>query len=568
MNSSPLLSRFEIVTDTPGNILRLRKLIIHLAVNGSLIPDANCEVTIRTAIETIASKRQELIKLGKLKRRRVLPPIDELELPNGCSGLDRFERLENVAVLEKGPTAIQRARPGKYPLVTTGQERSSASHYDFEGRAAIIPMVSSTGHGNASLKRLHYQEGRFAVGNILCAAFPIAEELMSARFIFEYLTAFKEELLVSKMIGTANVSLTLGRIGEIPVPVVSPRVQRRVDDLMTLFDQFEEALQEREAARDQLVTASLTGINDSENEDLSRDHTRFYIHHLPPLTTRPEHIREFRKTILNLAVRGKLVSQNPNEESVSKLLSHIRAEKEELIERRLLKRGSDELDLAESEFPFDLPSSWQWIPLNRVVVFGPQNGISPKPSTRADAPKAITLTATTKGVFDARYFKHVDATIPSDSEFWLRTGDLLFQRGNTREYVGIAAYYTGEPGLFLYPDLMMKVRLSEKVSLRYVHLCAVAPHARAYFSTHASGAQATMPKINQGILLKLPIPLPPLAEQHRIVAKVDELMAICDSLESQIKAIQVEAGSMLESILFNTLNGPHSVNHIQLAIQA
>jgi type I restriction enzyme S subunit len=391
---------------------------------------------------------------------------------------------------------------------------------------------------------------------------------MSARFIFEYLTAFKEELLVSKMIGTANVSLTLGRIGEIPVPVVSPRVQRRVDDLMTLFDQFEEALQEREAARDQLVTASLTGINDSENEDLSRDHTRFYIHHLPPLTTRPEHIREFRKTILNLAVRGKLVSQNPNEESVSKLLSHIRAEKEELIERRLLKRGSDELDLAESEFPFDLPSSWQWIPLNRVVVFGPQNGISPKPSTRADAPKAITLTATTKGVFDARYFKHVDATIPSDSEFWLRTGDLLFQRGNTREYVGIAAYYTGEPGLFLYPDLMMKVRLSEKVSLRYVHLCAVAPHARAYFSTHASGAQATMPKINQGILLKLPIPLPPLAEQHRIVAKVDELMAICDSLESQIKAIQVEAGSMLESILFNTLNGPHSVNHIQLAIQA
>jgi hypothetical protein len=87
--------------------------------------------------------------------------------------------------------------------------------------------------------------------------------------------------------------------------------------------------------------------------------------------------------------------------------------------------------------------------------------------------------------------------------------------------------------MFLYPDLMMKVRLSEKVSLRYIHLCAVAPHARAYFSTHASGAQATMPKINQGILAKLPIALPPLAEQQRIVAKVEELMGICDRLEGR-----------------------------------
>src|SRR5262249_8433488 len=201
----------------------------------------------------------------------------------------------------------------------------------------------------------------------------------------------------------------------------------------------------------------------------------------------------------------------------------------------------------------DLVPTWQWVPLESLLVFGPQNGISPEPSSRVDAPKAITLTATTKGTFDPLHFKHVEATIPQDSEFWLRSGDLLFQRGNTREYVGMAAYYVGEANLFLYPDLMMKVRLSEKVSLRYIHLCAIAPYARAYFSSQASGAQESMPKINQGILVQLPIPLPPLAEQHRIVRKVEELLALCDQLETQLSAAQIESSRFLEAVFSQAL---------------
>ena len=99
----------------------------------------------------------------------------------------------------------------------------------------------------------------------------------------------------------------------------------------------------------------------------------------------------------------------------------------------------------------------------------------------------------------------------------------------------------------------MKVRLSQKVSLRYVHLCAIAPHARAYFSTHATGAQATIPKINQGTLLQLPVPIPPLAEQHRIVAKVEELMALCHRLEAQITTTQTESRRLLEAVLQEAL---------------
>jgi hypothetical protein len=164
---------------TPGNIQRLRKLVVHLAVSGRLFDSLNNALSTPEILSTIASKRQALIKSGKAKKQRVLPPIDEAELPTGCPDSARFERLENIATLEQGLTAIQRSKPGDYPLVTTGEHKSSCDHYDFEGRAAVVPMVSSTGHGSATLKRLHYQEGKFAVGNILCAAFRPKPDLVA-----------------------------------------------------------------------------------------------------------------------------------------------------------------------------------------------------------------------------------------------------------------------------------------------------------------------------------------------------------------------------------------------------
>ena len=117
----------------------------------------------------------------------------------------------------------------------------------------------------------------------------------------------------------------------------------------------------------------------------------------------------------------------------------------------------------------------------------------------------------------------------------------------------MAAYYDGKPGQFLYPDLIIKVRLTKSVDLRYIHLCSTAPYARAYFGRNASGAQSTMPKINHDILVNLPIPIPPAAEQHRIVAKVDELMALCDQLEVTLTTTQTEASRLLESVLHHAL---------------
>ncbi|MDX6084007.1 hypothetical protein SIL81_21305, partial [Xanthomonas campestris pv. incanae] len=91
--------------------------------------------------------------------------------------------LSSIATISKGKTGIKDATPGQYPLVVTAEARGSSSHFDFEGPGVMIPMVSSTGHGDASLKRVHYQDGKYAVGSILAVVQPKDPEELSARYL-------------------------------------------------------------------------------------------------------------------------------------------------------------------------------------------------------------------------------------------------------------------------------------------------------------------------------------------------------------------------------------------------
>jgi type I restriction enzyme S subunit len=217
MKPDRLERMFCVIGDAPEAIGGLRKLVVALALSDKLVNSADEGPGPQGLMERIDQRKQELVRSGQLQKGRPTPPVTQEELPHGLPLSARIVRLGAVANIEKGPTGIAKAKPGPYPLVVTAEERAACDHFDFDGAAAIVPLVSSTGHGKASLHRLHYQEGRFALGSILAAIFPYAPEVLSARFIFEYLSAFKEELIVSRMIGTANVSLSISKVGDVPV---------------------------------------------------------------------------------------------------------------------------------------------------------------------------------------------------------------------------------------------------------------------------------------------------------------------------------------------------------------
>ncbi|NDG75184.1 MAG: restriction endonuclease subunit S, partial [Synechococcaceae bacterium WB8_1B_136] len=302
---------------------------------------------------------------------------------------------------------------------------------------------------------------------------------------------------------------------------------------MALCDQLEAARMQREQCRERLVAASLQRLNQPSDEpEAFRSDARFALQVLPSLTSTPAQIKQLRQTILNLAVRGKLVEQDA-EDYIEGLLKKVQEDQRKAFASGAIKKPVL-LSRLHEDRPFAIPPQWDWMPFGSLVVQGPQNGISPKETAKLDAPKALTLAATTTGKLRPDFFKAVDLKPEQAMPYRLAKGDLLFQRGNTREYVGMAAIYDIQPGKYIFPDLMIRVRLSDNLCLAYVHLALTSPPLRDYFSAMATGSSETMPKINQGILCDAPIPLPPLAEQHRIVAKVDELMAICDQLEQQL----------------------------------
>ena len=160
--------------------------------------------------------------------------LDEL-IRELCPDGVEYKRLEECCTLVKGKTPIQKAEPGEYPLVVTTSERRTCSTYQFDKPTVCIPLISSRGHGVASLNSVYYQEGKFALGNILCGVTPNDEDYLSAKFLFEYLNYKKDTLLVPLMKGGANVSMTVDSLKRVSVPVPPMQVQSEIVGILNGF---------------------------------------------------------------------------------------------------------------------------------------------------------------------------------------------------------------------------------------------------------------------------------------------------------------------------------------------
>lgn len=551
MNAAKLIDRFHLLGDAPSVVEQLRKLIVVLAVGGKFA-SADFQGADPTLLFEELSKRRCSLTKGVGLRKQESPVVTLEDLPAGFSNPKQFVRLAYIARIEKGPTGIQKAQPGPYPLVVTAAERLTCDHYDFEGAAALIPLVSSTGHGNARLNRLHYQEGKFALGSILAGVFPYFSELYSARFLFEYLTAFKEELLVSRMTGTANVTLTIGRIADVPVPLLHPVTQRQVEELMGLCDQLEAARDKRESRRDRLVAGSLHRLSTPSDEDegntqdVFRDHARFVFDNLPRLTARQAHIKQLRQTILNLAVRGKLVEQDANDEPAENCLA-ISDETRRKISKSDHRADSSNQPLLAPELRWDIPNAWRWRGLADLVLFIDYRGKTPQ---KVEAGiRLITAKNVKQGFINLHPEEFVTADVYND---WMTRGiptdgDVLF---TTEAPMGNAAVVRF-PGRFALAQRVIDFRPYGAVDPDFLVLQLLSAPFQSILDVTATGLTAK--GIKAAKLKRLPIALPPLAEQQRIVDKVDELMALCDQLESQLTTNEADSRRLLEAVLQETL---------------
>ena len=266
---------------------------------------------------------------------------------------------------------------------------------------------------------------------------------------------------------------------------------------------------------------------------------------------------KLRQQLLQEAIEGKLSvewrKQNPELISggnhASKLIERIKAEKELLIKDRKIKKDKFLSLIADEEKPFALPEGWSWCRLGEIIYDSPRNGYSPKEVPFETSTKSLKLGATTYGVFNRNEYKYIADNISKESVFWLEPGDILIQRSNSIDYVGVSAIYTGDSKEFIYPDLMMKIRVARPLSVGLLHLFLSSPETRGYFRAKAKGSQQTMPKINQGVVLDTLIPLPPLAEQRAIVERVGKFTDMIDDLERQVTKRKDQSKMLTQSVL-------------------
>lgn len=199
-------------------------------------------------------------------------------------------------------------------------------------------------------------------------------------------------------------------------------------------------------------------------------------------------------------------------------------------------------------------------PLKHLLREPLKNGYSARPVKHETPFRVLTLTATTSGWFDARHFKYTDEEFASASTYWLEPGDVLIQRGNTAEYVGVPAIYEGASHQFLYPDLMIRARIQLGIIPRFVWYMLLAPQARSYLRSRASGSAGSMPKINQKVLNEVPLPLPPHDLQMEIVARIDRAIDLADACKQKLDAASLRLSRTSQSILAKTFRGELAAN--------
>ena len=318
---------------------------------------------------------------------------------------------------------------------------------------------------------------------------------------------------------------------------------------MALCDRLEAARTEREATRDRLAAASLIHLNDPDPDPVVfRNHAAFGLENLVPLTTRTDQIKALRQTILNLAVRGKLVEQDPNDEPASELLKRIAADCVTLEKNASLKKPERLPPVDATDTPFDLPSRWAWSRFPEIGTFGrgkskhrPRN--DPLLYNGGKYPFIQTGDVARSGGSIKTYSNLYNDVGLAQSAMW-PTGTLCITIAANIADSGILAFGA------CFPDSVVGL---------IAHNSFEGARFFEYFirtaktDLHEFAPSTAQKNINLGVLTEVLIPLPPLAEQHRIVAKIDELMALCDRLATSLATGEDTRRRLLDALLHEVL---------------
>ncbi len=350
-----------------------------------------------------------------------------------------------------------------------------------------------------------------------------------------------------------NISQAKLKAAPVPVPPLAEqhRIVAKVDELMALCDRLEAEQADAEAAHAKLVQALLASLTQARDAADFRASWQQLAEHFHTLFTTEASVDALKQTIVHLAVMGKLVAPVEGEASASEFLAEIdaaRAEYEAMPGQRSRLRFERGEPMAPPPYP--APPGWEWRNLGSLLLITGGVTLGRKLAGREVASLPYLRVANVqRGFLVLDQIKEVEVPADEVEKYKLAPGDLLTTEGGDWDKVGRTAIWRGEIAQCLHQNHVFRSRpYTEKFSSRWVELYLNSPPARDYFA--GSSKQTTnLASINMTQLRACAFPVPPLATQHRIVTKVNELLALCDELKASIAAARAQHAQLAEALV-------------------
>jgi len=562
MNAERLLAHFERISEAPDAIARLRRFILDLAVRGKLVEQDPEDEPAEELLICIAKHNKS--SLSTASDKSLFP----FELPTGWTHTT-FRTLVQSSGSGWSPKALDTPREGnewgilKVSAVSWDQFRPEANKQILPGTQPKPQAVVRKGDFLISRANTAELVARAVIVDSEPVNLMMSDKIVRLELVDlcepKYIlinnnhSTFSRSYYADRATGVSPSMKNVTRdvILDLPIPLPplaeQHRIVAKVDELMALCDQLEAARQQRQQGRERLVAATLQRLNQPAEDPASfHKDASFALQVLPSLTTTPAQIKQLRQTILNLAVRGKLVEQDPEDEPAEELLKAISLDSLKSKGRKTTAAGCPGIAIEGS---FAVPDSWAWTLLGGIGDWG--SGSTP-PRGRADYYSG-----------DISWFKSGelgDNKSLSDSEEKI-----------THLALGECSFRNNKPGdilVAMYGATIGKLAILAEEAVTNQAVCACTPcwgvdtqylylfllAKRDDFRLASEGG--AQPNISKVKIVNTPVPLPPLAEQHRIVAKVEELMALCDQLEQQLNQADQQRLRLLEAVLAEALVEP------------
>lgn len=538
-----LVENLSIIANTPSGVKKIRKLILQLAIMGKLVPQDPNDEPANKLLKRVLQQKAKLLSASKVKSNTIYHVVTDAEalfpLPTSWARC-RFGEITINRDGDRIPLSaeIRESRKGPYDYYGASGVIDYIDDYIFDSPKLLIGEDGAN-LVNRSTPIAFIASGKFWVNNhahVLDTTEPVI-----MNYLMLYINAIS---LLPYITGTAQPKMNQAKMNQIPVSLPplaeQQRIVAKVNELMALCDLLEEQQSSAESAHQQLIKELLNTLAQSKDQSEFATNWERIKQNFDVLFTTEESIDALKQALLQLAVMGKLVPQDSNDESAYKLIKQSQLMKTKLYSSGKMKKEQPQKELNEGERQI-LPEGWCWARLSEIASV-----IDPNPSHRMPryVDKGIPFISTENfGVNDSIDFSigkcvHDETLKEQINRFEIRHGAFALSRigtiGKTITLPPIRNYCLSHALCVISPYL-------ETFDTKYLRL---AVSAESVFSVAHAGVQSVgVPDLGLGVLRAMPIPVPPAREQSRIVAKVNELMEMCDRLKSEL----IEARITLES---------------------